>query len=517
MKSAAGAVTFQAQGPTVDSVHQLLKDVVAQVGARQSVKIPVPLSVRAHIIGKQGAKIQEIEKKSGAKIRLAKQSAVAPDAEDDDDATVDVEIEGDAITAEAARREIEAIVGQRTSTVSTRMRHVPPEYYPFLAGAHNSRVNAFEEGRNVQVKIPHYHTWQAQPPPPRTHTHHPLPFTPQEGYNIHISGDRDAARQVQAEIEREVAELQSILYHDQTSIPRERHPFILGDRGNSLHDFLEETGCSVIMPPPSSDTEVLTIVGPKDQIENATNKVMDLAMSMQMQSLDIGRQHPQASGGGRPHSRDLMRYLQQRQAFQDLEQLHNANVVIPEEQGGPSAWQVFARDGRNAIKARTDLMNLVSAHPPARFRNLDLHPYHQHRLQRQNAQVVRDNYGVHLVFAEPELDDKQLLLVYEGPGSAEDYRFPTSRPSGEELARFEQALAEAEAYILGQAMDQSIVRQSVEAPIKYVTNVPARPHSSSNCKLDIERRFRGSLTVTIKMKQMQSNFWALTQGRHERQ
>lgn len=465
MKSSAGSVTFYAQGPTMDSVTQLLKDVVANVGARQLVKEPVPISMRAQIIGKQGAKIQEIEKRTGAKIRLAKQVAVPSDYEDDD-TTVDVEIEGDALTAAQAQQEIKAIVGQRAFTINKRMHHVPPEYYPFLTGAHNTRVNAFEDGREVKVKIPQYHTWHTQPPPPKIHPNQPAPFTPQDGYHILISGDREAARQVQEEIEREVARLRSDLNHDQISIPKERHSFILGGRGNSLHDFLEETGCSIIMPPPSSDTEMLTIVGPREQIDYASNKVMDLAMSVQMHSLDIGRQHPQAPAGAQAHSRDLMRYLQQRQALRELEQLHNANVMVPQDPEGSSAWQVFARDGRNAIKARTELMNLVSAHPPARFRNLDLHPYHQHRLQKQHAQAVRDNYGVHLVFAEPELSNGPLLLVYEGPSSAQDYRFPKTRPSHDEASQFQQALAEAEQYILNQAGNQNITEQSFEIPLK---------------------------------------------------
>lgn len=465
MKSASGAVTFQAQGPTLDSVHQILKDVVAQVGAKQSVKVPIPVSVRPFIIGKQGVKIQEIEKRTGAKIRLAKQPP-GPMNVEDDDATVDVEIEGDAITAEAARREIEAIAGQRTSSVNMRMRHIAPEYFPFIAGAHNARISAYEDGRDVRVKIPQYHTWSSQPPSSKSGPSQIVGFRPQDGYHILISGEREAAKQIQADIESQVAQLQHELNIDHVPIPRERHSFVLGDQENSMHDFLEETGCSVIMPPASSDSEALTIVGPEDQIENAANKVMDLAMSMQMQSLDVARLHPQTPNGPEAHSRDLMRYLYQRQALRDLEGLHGASVVIPEEPNASSAWQVYARDGRNAIKARTDLINLVSGHPPTRFRNLPVHPYHQHQLQKHHAKVVRDKFGVHLIFAEPQQDNGPLLLVYEGLESPKEYKFPQSRPSASDLAQFEHALAEAEKFIIQQLGDEKIIDHSVEAPSK---------------------------------------------------
>ena len=464
MKSANGKVHFHAKGPSPESVEQILKEAVAQLGAKQSVKIPVPASVRPHIIGRQGATVQAISKRTGARVHIPKPAATPPELEDDD-VMIDIEVEGDAVTAELARREIETIVRQRTSQVNSKLRHIPAEFFPFIAGPHNSRVGTLEDGRDVRVNVPQYHQWQLAPPQPPP-GNEPVLFNPQAGYVIQISGDREAAQEVQAAIDRQVSELTRILTVSQVDIERSRHKFILGAQGNSLHDFLEETGCSVIMPPPSNDTESLTIVGPPDQIENAVNKVMDLALSMQMQSVDISRQHPQAPRGATAHAQDVARYLQQRNALRDFERQYDANIVLPTSDDAASAWQIYSRDGRKAMKARAEILSLVNAHPPSRFRNLDIHPYHQQRLQ-QHARAVRDEYGVHVVFAEPEVEDIPLLLVYEGSHPTNAYQFPRVKPSSAELQSFEQALADAESYLLGHAGPQEeVVQGSLEVPTK---------------------------------------------------
>ncbi|KAK5281329.1 hypothetical protein LTR16_006345, partial [Cryomyces antarcticus] len=238
-----GMIIFEGQGP-VEAVRQALKEVANQLGSKQSVKVAVPASVRAHVIGRQGATIQAISKRTGARIQVPKQEDSTAMDEDDDSSTIDVVIEGDAVTAEMARREIEAIVNERTSTVNMRLKDVPAEYFPFLAGAHNSRINAIQEGRDVRVQIPQYHTWSSQAPPQAPPNRQPAAFAPQAGSSIQISGDRQAAAEARAEIERQVQELQRQLTAEQMSIERGRHQFIVGDKGNAMHDFLEKTGCA---------------------------------------------------------------------------------------------------------------------------------------------------------------------------------------------------------------------------------------------------------------------------------
>jgi len=435
---------------------------------KQAVKIPIPASIRHHIIGRQRAVVQGISQRTGARIQVPRPDESSMHAEEDDSATIDVTIEGDAVAAEMARREIEAIVNDCTSTVNMRLKDIPAEFYPFIAGPHNSRVNALEEGRDLQIRVPHYHTWSSSPPPQPPSQNQRPSFVAHHGDYIQISGDRLAAQDARAEIERQVEELRRYITLSQIPIIRGRHQFIVGDGGDSLHDFLEETGCAIILPPDSDDTEMVTITGPSEKIEVGVKKTIDLASSMQMASVDISRQHMNAPMGAQAHARAVTKYLQQRQAIQQLERLYDAHIVFPSSEDGPMTWEVYSRDGKNTIRARSDIMNLVNAHPPTRLTQLDVDPFFHQHLREQIAQRVLDDYGVHLIVPDEVEQTPQLLLVYEGPsGAGPDYEIPKQRPSPAEVEQFERALREAQEHILNMVSgQQEVISRSIEVPKK---------------------------------------------------
>ena len=434
---------------------------------KQSVQVPIPASVRAQVIGRQGATIQGISKRTGARIQVPKtDDLMSP--EDEDGATVDVTIEGDAVAAELARREIEAIVNERTSSVNMRLKDIPAEYYPFLASSRELQSQGLQDGRDIRVQIPQYHTSRAQVPPPPSRDSLCL-FTPQPDIPIHIAGDREAAQEARAEIERQVEMLKRQLKADQLSIERGRHQFIVGDQGTSLDDFMAETGCSVILPHRDDDSEMITVIGPTDRLDIGLNKVMDLASSMSMASVDVSRQHANAPLGPHTHARNLTRYLKQRNALAELERAHNASIMLPTSADGPTAWEIYSRDGKNAMRARTDVMNLISGHPPARLQSMNVDPFFHTHLRMHAAPQLRDTCGVHLVFPEAPHPPSDLLLVYESLGSPSEHQFPRRQPAAAEVREFERYLQQAQQRIneiIGGY--DGIESREIEAPSKYV-------------------------------------------------
>lgn len=425
--------------------------------------MPVPASVRGKIVGKQGATIQAISKKTGARINVNKQQAAEILEDDDLDSMIDVTIEGDPFAVQMAKQDIEKIVNEHTASVNTRLKHIPPEYYPFLAGPHNSRLNALQEGRDLRMQIPQYHTWNEQAPPQTPANRQPAAFAPQAGLPIQLSGDRQAVADARAELERQVSELQRQLTLEQMAIERGRHQFIVGDMGTSLQDFMRETGCSVILPPDNNDSEMLTIVGPPERIEEGMNKIMDLASSMSMASADIAKQHANAPRGAQTHARDITRYLQQRQAIEELERMHNARIV-PDSTG---AWQIYARDGKNAMKARSDIMNVISGHPPTRFHPVDIDQFYHQHLREQAASGIRDQHGVRVIVPD-EGDDSPVLLVFEDRVPSPEYQLPRRQPSTQDAQAFQQALQQAQQQILDlMSGREEIVSREVDAPVKF--------------------------------------------------
>lgn len=427
---------------------------------QQSVDVPVPASVRAHIIGRQGSKIQEISKRTGARIQVPK-----AEAGEDEDTVVNVHIEGNALTAEMARREIDAIVNERTSTVNLRLKDIPAEFYPFLAGPQNKHTNGLTQGKDIDIQIPEYYMWQSQAPPQNARNQ-PGQFAPQADFPIRISGERVAAQQAQAELERRVQQLRQRLAVDQRSIERGRHQFLVGDRGGSLHDFLEETGCSLVLPPNSDDSEEVYIIGPPDKIEQGIAKLEDLAASMTMATADAAREH--RGPNAQAHAHNLTRYLRQRQALAELERLHEVSIVAPTDRDGPTGYELYARDGKNSMKARGDIMSVFGAHPPSRFSTANVDPfYHQHLRQRVAPQIRQDT-GVHLVFPDEEEESPELILVYESRDPYEQYSIPRGKPQNDEINAYKKALQEANELIQRLTRNQpSITSRDLEASQKF--------------------------------------------------
>jgi hypothetical protein len=425
--------------------------------------VPIPASARPHIIGRQGAVVQDIQQRTGARVQVPRPEESSVGDEDDDSVTIDVFIEGDAVAAEMARREIESIVKDRASNINLRLKTIPPEFFPFIAGVHNTNLNQIEERTKANIRIPRHDTWTRQPPPQEASLGQ-IRFVPDPEKHIQISGERTAAQEARAEIESLAAELQRQLTLRQLAINRGQHQFILGDSEAALHEFLADTGCAIILPPSSEDSEFLTITGPPDQIEAGINRAMDLATSMQMASIDFSRQHP---SGSHAHARALTSYLQQRQIIKELEALYDARIVQPPSNDGPVTWEVYSRDGKNTIRARSDIMNLIQAHPPARMRSIPVDPYFHPHLRSRGGSQLRDEFGVHLLVPD-DLDSPEVVLVYEGvPQPNTQYQIPRQRPSNEELAAFERALRAAQLHLLSTLGDQQdIVAKVVTIPAK---------------------------------------------------
>ena len=427
---------------------------------QQSVDVPVPASVRAHIIGRQGSKIQEISKRTGARIQVPK-----AEAGEDEDTVVNVHIEGNALTAEMARREIDAIVNERTSTVNLRLKDIPAEFYPFLAGPQNVHANRLAQGKDIDIKIPEYYTWQSQAPPQNARNQ-PGNFIPQTNFPIQISGERVAAQQAQAELERRVQQLRQRLAVDQRSIERGRHQFLIGDRGGSLHDFLEETGCSIVLPPNSDDSETVYVVGPPDRIEQGINKLEDIAASMTMATADAAREH--RGPNAQAHAHNLTRYLRQREALAELERLHEASIVAPTDRDGPTGYEIYARDGKNSMKARGDIMNVFGAHPPSRFSTVNVDPFYHSFLRQRPAPQIRQDTGVHIVFPNEEEESPELILVYEGRDPYDQYAIPRGKPQNDEINAYKKALQEASELIHRLTKNQpQVASRDLEASQKF--------------------------------------------------
>lgn len=440
-----GKVRVEATGPR-EIATQALKDLVAIIGTKQTIKVEIPRSARAHIIGKGGSTIKALQEKTGARIQMPKvDEAQQSPVDEDDDAPIDVIIEGNAQQAAAARNEVLEIVGERAANVNTRVKGIPTVFFPFIANS--PEIRNMEGDKGVQIRVPPFHPHSCQAPevPPARGT--ALDFPPSEEVFIQLAGERAAVSAARDAILRRTQQLRQEMLMEQLSIQRGRHQFIIGERGVPMEDFFEETGCAIIMPS-DDDDDIVTIVGHPDQVQAGVEKAMDLAMNMQCSNIDISRFHRQAPGGAAVHARNVTRYLRERKEIGRLEKTYGVHFNTPHSEEGALPWELFSRDGKSAIRAQSEIKGLVESHPPARMATVPVdafyHPYFRNELLPQ----VRQNYGVQLVVPTASEASAPVLLVYEGPSSAESYQIPRGQPTQAEIKEMQKVLQDARAHII---------------------------------------------------------------------
>lgn len=459
------SIVFEGSGPKKD-VSEALRTIARELCAKQKLSLSIPASCRAHIIGQGGTVIKDISARTGARIHVPKPTGL-PNELDDDSLTIDVEIEGDPYAVELARLDIDKIVSARTSRVHMQLKGIPPEFFPFLAGPHNSRVDAMQQDKDLQIHIPHFHTWQHRPPPRAAKPNERPDFQPHPDLHVQISGERNAAQEAREQVERHAEQLRKQLAVEDHSFQRGHHQFIIGERGMSLHDFLEETGCTIVLPPDHDDTEDITIIGPVEQLQAGVDKAATLAAEMQMTNVDPRRYITDAPLGPDAHSRALSRYLQERQLEAEFSNLYGAQLAFPPPSDPSVNWEIYSRDMKKSIQARSDLTKIIQAHPPAKLALFEADPFFHPHLQQHCQQTLRDRYGVNMIVPRNG-ESEHVVLVYEGLEGAESaFQIPRQRPSESEIASYQKALSQAEKLLLGLIGDRpEVATCQIEVPRK---------------------------------------------------
>lgn len=413
--------------------------------------------------------IKIIQEKSGARIQLPKMEETQH-LDDDDEAMIDVVVEGNALSAASARDEILRIAGERSGNAQTKLRGIPAVFYPFIAGSRNSLAQTLEDQNEIQIRVPPHQPFTTGPVPFVFNPGERPVFHPAavDADHIHLAGDRASVQKVRAEIERQAAELHKQLELEQLSIQRGRHQFIIGARGVPSEDFFAETGCTLILPTDGED-DTVSVIGPTDRIQAGVERAMDLAMGMQMSNLDLGRFHRTAPGGAAIHAANVTRYLRQRKEIERLEAAYNTHINTPLSPDGALPWELYSREGKNAIRAQSEITGIINGHPPTRMRSVTVDPFFHQHLRADVTGRVKKDYGVQVVVPEAIDGDVPVLLVYEGADPAEGpYSVPRVKPTDEEVKAFQQGLEDAQKHILELISKQeAITNVALDVPVKF--------------------------------------------------
>ncbi|KAK4938967.1 hypothetical protein LTR66_015048, partial [Elasticomyces elasticus] len=247
---------FIAQGMSAVGVRQALMDISKAISVEKTITFQIPTSVTGMIVGKAGANIKKLQTDNGVDIKIEKQG----DAGLDGQGTSQVKIKGDAAATRVVRAEIEKVVKANQPKVNLPMREIPPEFYPFLASRHEQDVQRLRDQHNLDIDIPQYNQWAAQPPPRPVARGARPQFVPHGDSYITLAGEQAGALQAKLALEALVQQLEAELMLEELTCEQVLHPYLVGDRGMSPEEFMQRTGCALIVPPGHEETDEVHII-----------------------------------------------------------------------------------------------------------------------------------------------------------------------------------------------------------------------------------------------------------------
>lgn len=453
---------FVAEGPKA-RVTEALMYISKELTLEKVVKLEIPSTVSAQIIGKAGANIKKLESQFNVKIRIDRDSRPATGA--DDVRTDVVEIRGHA----AQVRQVYEQISNQSKTLQPKvempLRSIPPEFYPFIAGRHANDIERLEQENNLRINVPQFHTWQQQPPPRVVEASKPPTFVPHGDSHITIAGDQASAARARAELEQLAQQLQQELLLEELACEQILHPYIVGDRGMDPLEFLDKTGCVIVLPPSHHETEDIHIIGPKNKLDAGRNLAEELMSRKHNRAVDMHKHFNDAPTGSERHSRALAQYLKQKAIEREFEKSHNAEIVFPIGATAAPVWTVITDDPQKALSARNELSKITQAYPASRLSLVEVDPFFHPHLEQLHSNNLRSNLGVHMIV--PDEGEDPVVLVYEGPGQDSASPIQRSKPTKNEITEFEKALQQATELLLSSIPHKGISVDNFQVPRKH--------------------------------------------------
>jgi polyribonucleotide nucleotidyltransferase len=242
------SLTFLISGKQ-ETVLKARRELLVQFQTQASMSIAIPKEHHRYILGRGGAKLQELEQQTATKITMPKAT------EQNDKITISGPKEG----IDKAIHEIRKISDEQ-SKQSYENLAIPKIYHPFICGPSNENIEKLKtEHPNCRINIP------------------PLSVMKDE---LSLAGETEDVLAVKAEIVKLWKDIEKKASTVSVEVKKSQHKYVIGPKGNSINEILAQTGVFVEMPSSDSVSETITLRGPQDKLGLALTKVYEKANSV---------------------------------------------------------------------------------------------------------------------------------------------------------------------------------------------------------------------------------------------
>lgn len=334
-----GLKTFFLRGPDDRKIQHARKTIENGVSRIETSALDVPLSTLGTIIGPKGSTLKTVTDATGCKIDIPRRENLpAPpprkmDSEDSDDEEepeeplVPISLTGPTPAIVEAKARILDLIKDKVSQTSVKIKDIPSDFYPFIAGPGNSKTRDLEytigEGR-VQIHIPPPSVWKSLEKQGDAtelsgdNVDHPVQRKKGD-LSINIKGDRELVGRVVDEIRKRYEHVRDSSKTLSFSIPKRQHRFLVG---YAADEILQQTNCIVELPPVEDPSDACIIRGPKDDLVQALTLVMEKANAVSVETVDLVAQHRSAASDPLAHAKAILRYLLRTSSLRQIADAH---------------------------------------------------------------------------------------------------------------------------------------------------------------------------------------------------
>lgn len=440
-----GLRTFFVRGPDDKRVALAKKTIERGISKVETQTMEVPLSTLGTIIGPKGANLKVITDATGCRIDIPrrdqlpstpanghKESNGDDSDSDDEEETVDpavpISLTGPTPAIVDAKNRINALIKDKVSFTSVKIKDIPSEYYLFIAGPKGKRAKeVLEQGvgqGQVQVHIPPPSVWKALASRADAAAEEESAESAISGQAerkrdiaIRIKGDKDKVAAVVDEIRRQYEEYRSNSTKMVISIPKRQHRFLVG---SAADEILEEHGCIVELPAIDSHSEECVIRGPKSNLIAALTTVMEKANAIGIETVDLVGAHKTSDAV--QHAKNVLRYLIRTSKLRQIADAHPGVKVFPPFQAvvesvGNVVIEIVGEDEAQVSKAKEELSSIVKTLTPAHIASIDIDfALHKFLIGKKGAKInqFETAHSVTVVFPPTTDESSTVLLVYTG-------------------------------------------------------------------------------------------------------
>ena len=172
--------------------------------------------------------------------------------QDEEEVNIPITIKASRPLAEEARLLINDIIASRTSSVTQKIRDIPPHILPFLA-IRRAAFEAAAEGRDIQTSLD------------------------AAAREIMITGDREGVTRVVDIIRSTTESLQTVLSSVSMNFAKRQHRLLTGQ---AAEEIMIQSKCAVIVPKPEDPSEAVTVWGGKEDLPNGLTAIISKANSV---------------------------------------------------------------------------------------------------------------------------------------------------------------------------------------------------------------------------------------------